>query len=178
MRTEYSCGWISRSRMKILPAVGARTPVITLIRVDLPAPLSPMRPTISLRPIAMSMSRSAWTAPKNFWTAFQPHDRAEFGSLRRHSSPSRRKPVDERRFLIQYEVSPTLPSWQWGQEPRKTLSCGSGRRRIRRKAFGRKFKPAKVGQHYGGAVEGFVARIVVRPPACKLASRTPLRTRA
>jgi len=34
--------------------------------------------------------------------------------------------------------------------------------RIRRKAFGRKFKPAKVGQHYGGALEGFVARVEAR----------------
>ena len=41
---------------------------MTLIRVDLPAPLSPMSPTISLRPMAMSMSRNAWTAPKNFCT--------------------------------------------------------------------------------------------------------------
>ena len=48
--------------------VGGRTPVITLIRVDLPAPLSPMSPTISLRPMAMSMSRRAWTAPKYFCT--------------------------------------------------------------------------------------------------------------
>ena len=42
---------------------------MTLIRVDLPAPLSPMSPTISLRPIVRSMSRSACTAPKNFCTA-------------------------------------------------------------------------------------------------------------
>ena len=40
------------SRTKMRPAVGGSTPVITLISVDLPAPLSPIRPTISLRPIA------------------------------------------------------------------------------------------------------------------------------
>src|ERR1700727_2193107 len=68
MRTEYSLGWISRSRTKILPDVGGSTPVRTLIRVDLPAPLSPMSPTISLRPMAILMSRSACTAPKCFWT--------------------------------------------------------------------------------------------------------------
>ena len=44
------------------------TPVSTLISVDLPAPLSPISPTISLRPTAKSMSRSAWIAPKNFCT--------------------------------------------------------------------------------------------------------------
>ena len=48
--------------------VGASTPVMTLISVDLPAPLSPIRPTISLRPMARSMSRSACTAPKYFCT--------------------------------------------------------------------------------------------------------------
>src|SRR5271156_2256864 len=54
--------------MKILPEVGASTPVMSLISVDLPAPLSPMRPTISLRPMERSMSRSACTAPKYFCT--------------------------------------------------------------------------------------------------------------
>src|SRR5262249_13036322 len=54
--------------MKIRPEVGARAPVMTLISVDLPAPLSPMSPTISLRPIERSMSRSACTAPKYFCT--------------------------------------------------------------------------------------------------------------
>ena len=41
---------------------------MTLISVDLPAPLSPMSPTISLRPTERSMSRSACTAPKYFCT--------------------------------------------------------------------------------------------------------------
>ena len=44
------------------------TPVITLISVDLPAPLSPTRPTISLRPMESEMSCSACTAPKYFST--------------------------------------------------------------------------------------------------------------
>src|SRR5271156_5012120 len=50
------------------PDDGGNTPVIILISVDLPAPLSPIRPTISLRPIARSMSYSARTGPKNFCT--------------------------------------------------------------------------------------------------------------
>ena len=50
------------------------TPVITLISVDLPAPLSPIRPTISFRPMASEMSRSACTAPKYFLHVLQPHD--------------------------------------------------------------------------------------------------------
>ena len=41
---------------------------MVLISVDLPAPLSPIRPTISLRPILRSMLRRAWTAPKYFCT--------------------------------------------------------------------------------------------------------------
>jgi hypothetical protein len=36
--------------MKMRPDVGASTPVITLISVDLPAPSSPISPTISFRP--------------------------------------------------------------------------------------------------------------------------------
>ena len=50
------------------PEVGGITPVITLISVDFPAPLSPIRPTISFRPMARLMSLSAWIGPKNFWT--------------------------------------------------------------------------------------------------------------
>ena len=56
------------SRTKMRPDVGGITPVITLISVDLPAPLSPIRPTISLRPIARLMFLSACTAPKYFCT--------------------------------------------------------------------------------------------------------------
>ena len=41
------------------PEVGRCTPVTILIRVDLPAPLSPTRPTISLLPTAKSTLRSA-----------------------------------------------------------------------------------------------------------------------
>src|SRR5688572_2580114 len=50
------------------PDVGFSTPVMTLISVDLPAPLSPMRPTISFRPIDSVTLRRAWTAPKYFST--------------------------------------------------------------------------------------------------------------
>ena len=61
-------GSISSSRTKMRPEVGASTPVITLISVDLPAPLSPIRPTISFLPIESEISRSACTAPKYFCT--------------------------------------------------------------------------------------------------------------
>src|SRR5687767_5628241 len=54
--------------MKMRPEVGASTPVITLISVDFPAPLSPIRPTISLRPMVSEMSLRARIAPKYFWT--------------------------------------------------------------------------------------------------------------
>ena len=39
---------------------------MTLISVDLPAPLSPISPTISLRPMAMSMSQARARRPNNF----------------------------------------------------------------------------------------------------------------
>src|SRR5689334_22390740 len=55
--------------MKMRPDVGLSTPVMVLIRVDLPAPLSPIRQTISFLPIARLMFLSACTAPKNFWTS-------------------------------------------------------------------------------------------------------------
>ncbi len=60
------------------PDEGGNTPVIILISVDLPAPLSPIRPTISLRPIVRSMSCSARTGPKNFCT---PSRRTMFWKL-------------------------------------------------------------------------------------------------
>src|SRR5699024_15632 len=45
------------------PSSAAWTPAMTLIRVDLPAPLSPTRPTTSPRPTVRWMSVRAWTAP-------------------------------------------------------------------------------------------------------------------
>jgi hypothetical protein len=46
-----------------VPASGLTTPDITLTRVDLPAPLSPRRPTISARPTEKLTSVSALTFP-------------------------------------------------------------------------------------------------------------------
>src|SRR5262249_20666306 len=51
------------------PEVGLNTPVMVLISVDLPAPLSPMRPTISLQPTDRLTFLSACTAPKYFCTS-------------------------------------------------------------------------------------------------------------
>src|SRR5574337_1631825 len=48
------------------PWVGGKLPAITLTRVDLPAPLSPMRPRTSPSSKVMSTSLSAWIAPKCF----------------------------------------------------------------------------------------------------------------
>jgi hypothetical protein len=49
------------------PPVGLSTPVTILIRVDLPAPLSPIRPTISLAPTSRLMFLSAITLPNAMW---------------------------------------------------------------------------------------------------------------
>jgi hypothetical protein len=50
----------------IVPASGAVTPVRQLMKVDLPAPLSPMSATISPWRTAKSTPCSAWTGPKCF----------------------------------------------------------------------------------------------------------------
>ena len=44
------------------------------MRVDLPAPLSPISPTISFLPTAKSMSRSAWIGAEEFLHPLEPHD--------------------------------------------------------------------------------------------------------
>src|SRR5712664_2081506 len=64
LRTEYWSGSWGRSRTQTFPAVGRRTPLTILMRVDLPAPLSPSRPTISFRPTLKSTFESACTLPK------------------------------------------------------------------------------------------------------------------
>ncbi len=48
----------------IVPPDGATTPPRIFIRVDLPAPFSPISPTTSPRPAANETSRSACVAPK------------------------------------------------------------------------------------------------------------------
>ena len=49
--------------MKISPLVSGTTPDRTLMRVDLPAPLSPSKPTISFLLMVTVTSSSAWTRP-------------------------------------------------------------------------------------------------------------------
>src|SRR3954463_14949838 len=51
------------------PSSGRNTPDSTLIRVDLPAPLSPSRHITSPPATAIEMSWSAITEPKNFDTS-------------------------------------------------------------------------------------------------------------
>ena len=52
--------------MVIVPASGVMSPKICLTRVDLPAPFSPRRATISPRSTRSEMSWLAWTVPKDF----------------------------------------------------------------------------------------------------------------
>src|SRR5262245_24682272 len=56
--------WILVPSKVIAPLSGASTPLMILIRVDLPAPLSPTRPVISPAAISIETSLSATTAPK------------------------------------------------------------------------------------------------------------------
>src|SRR5947207_5760382 len=55
-----------RPSIWIVPVLGGKLPAMTLTSVDLPAPLSPMRPTTSPACSASDTSRSAWMAPKCF----------------------------------------------------------------------------------------------------------------
>ena len=54
----------------IIPDVGAREPEIKLKRVVLPAPLGPIKPTISPRLIKKSTRSTAANPPKYFLTPF------------------------------------------------------------------------------------------------------------
>src|SRR5271165_3233819 len=121
MRTEYSLCWISRSRTKILPEVGARTPVITLMRVDLPAPLSPISPTISLRPIVRSISRNACTAPKNFCTASMRTIEAKSGGAGAIVSPPPMPPTNAAHKAYNIKIGATGSAWQWVRLSRSFL---------------------------------------------------------
>src|SRR5262245_35762649 len=48
----------------MVPWLGGKLPAMTFIRVDLPAPLSPIRPSTSPRSSAIDTSLRAWMAPK------------------------------------------------------------------------------------------------------------------
>ena len=63
--------WISCPSRKIWPASAGSTPERILRSVDLPAPLSPTRPSTSCRLRAIDASASATTAPKRraMWRA-------------------------------------------------------------------------------------------------------------
>src|SRR5579863_8056131 len=50
--------------MRTSPWVGGKLPAMTLTKVDLPAPLSPMSPRTSPESSVRSTSLSAWMAPK------------------------------------------------------------------------------------------------------------------
>ena len=54
--------------MKISPEVGDSKPVINLISVDLPAPLSPIKPTISFYPISRFVGFRLRTGPYDLET--------------------------------------------------------------------------------------------------------------
>src|SRR6201996_6802595 len=58
------CRWTGRPFQRIWPASGCQIPEIVLIRVDLPAPLSPTRAVTLPAGMVRLMSLSAWTGPK------------------------------------------------------------------------------------------------------------------
>ncbi len=50
----------------MLPALGARKPVIIFMVVDLPAPFGPKNPSTSPAPTVNEMESTATSAPKRF----------------------------------------------------------------------------------------------------------------
>src|SRR6202035_5763730 len=60
--------WQTSPSTRTSPSVGGKFPAISLTRVDLPAPLSPINPTTSPGSIDKLMSFTAWIAPKLFDT--------------------------------------------------------------------------------------------------------------
>src|SRR6202162_2712802 len=67
--------WQPPPSTRTSPSVGGKFPAISLTRVDLPAPLSPINPTTSPGSIDRLMSLTAWIAPKLFDT-FRTSSRA------------------------------------------------------------------------------------------------------
>src|SRR2546421_11908622 len=60
--------WQTSPSTRTSPSVGGKFPAISLTRVDLPAPLSPINPTTSPGSTDQLMSFTAWVAPKLFET--------------------------------------------------------------------------------------------------------------
>src|SRR5882757_7931253 len=60
--------WQTSPSTRTSPSVGGKFPAISLTRVDLPAPLSPINPTTSPGSTDQLMSFTAWMAPKLFET--------------------------------------------------------------------------------------------------------------
>src|SRR5437868_12960819 len=60
--------WQTSPSTRTSPSVGGKFPAISLTRVDLPAPLSPINPTTSPGSTDQLMSFTAWIAPKLFDT--------------------------------------------------------------------------------------------------------------
>src|SRR5829696_5494768 len=104
-RSRASCGeansTLSPSKT-ISPESGGNTPVMTLIRVDLPAPLSPIRATTSPRRTSKSTPLRACTAPKDLSIP-----------LTRSSGPLRSGPPPD-----PFSCTVVPPSYERGTMPR------------------------------------------------------------
>src|SRR3954466_6821160 len=81
----------------MLPLSGLRYPVIMLMKVVLPAPLVPMRPTTESASMAAFTALAAVTAPKRFSRFFASSITAISGRLRRGGGHLRRGAPAEQR---------------------------------------------------------------------------------
>src|SRR3954449_6142525 len=72
--------WTARLLIRISPSEGGKLPAMILTRVDLPAPLSPMRPTASpgstskLTPLSASIAPKCFATPLSSSSAIHPPD--------------------------------------------------------------------------------------------------------
>jgi hypothetical protein len=104
---------------EISPAFGCRTPVRTFMRVDFPAPLSPMRATTSPGYTSKSTPLSTCTAPKDFSI---PRARSTV------PSPSKLTPSPILLYKVTHPGPPCLPrrpypSPRLSGEPRPRRRC-------------------------------------------------------
>src|SRR5215467_11399736 len=87
--SEGPVTWTSRPSKMYRPVSAGWMPAMVLTSVDLPAPLSPTRPTTSPAWTSKSTSVRAWTAPKCLLMPFSSSTGASFWAVLPSGDPKR-----------------------------------------------------------------------------------------